>query len=286
MAISIHPAAHIGYVKLKVSNMERSLLFYKAVVGFKELSRSGNEVQLTADGKRPLLILQEQQGAVVLPERAAAGLYHFAILLPSREALGLALRNLANHNVPVGQGDHLVSEALYFNDPDNNGIEIYRDRPREQWEKLEGGGYKMATDPVDIQGLLDVSEGKVWNGLPEGTVIGHVHLHVSHLPQAQQFYCDTLGFDIIFNMGGSALFISAGGYHHHLGLNTWAGVGVPAAPANAAGLAYYTIVLPDRAAMDEVLARLGQKQIQFREQAEGWMVTDPSGISSLLTIGG
>lgn len=163
----------------------------------------------------------------VMPERSVSGLYHFAILVPDRTALGLALRNLIKYRIPVGQGDHLVSEALYLNDPDQNGIEIYADRPRDTWRRDESGEYIMSTDPVDVDGLLAISEGAEWRGLPPATRIGHVHFHVGDLREAERFYCQILGFEITAHYGGAALFVSAGGYHHHIGLNTWAGVGAP-----------------------------------------------------------
>src|SRR5262249_53780909 len=158
--------------------------------------------------------------------------------------------------------DHLVSEALYLDDPDGNGIEIYRDRPRAEWPR-SGGRIRMATDPLDLDGIvaeLDRDD-RPWDGLAPATVIGHVHLHVADLRAAEAFYHGVLGFDIITNYGGSALFVSAGGYHHHLGLNTWAGVGAPPSPADAAGLRRFAVVLPDPGALEQVAARVRQASI-------------------------
>ncbi|GIP24483.1 VOC family protein [Paenibacillus sp. J22TS3] len=275
MTHQLHPGTEIGIVQLKVSGLERSIAFYQDIVGLKILSQQGDTAQLTADGVHPLVILRQLEQADVLPRRTGAGLYHFAILVPDRASLGLAVRNLIKHQIPVGQGDHLVSEALYINDPDNNGIEIYADRPRETWQKDAQGHYVMTTDPVDIDGLLAASEGMAWEGLPAGTRIGHVHFHVSDLKKAEEFYTRVLGFDIVANYGDSALFVSAGGYHHHIGLNTWAGVGAPPVPEQAAGIDYYELVLPDEAELDRVVQRLKEAGTEVRQVEGTWFARDP-----------
>ena len=183
-----------------------------------------------------------QQPAVPKPRRTT-GLYHFAILVPSRAALGRSLRRLVDARYPLtGAADHLVSEAIYLDDPDGLGIEIYRDRPRDSWRRLAGGQIAMSTDPLDVQNVLDEPGAETaWNGLDAATVMGHVHLHVPHLDTAEQFYCGRIGFDPMLRGYPGALFVSAGGYHHHLGLNTWAGVGAPPPPENAVGLQSFTI---------------------------------------------
>ncbi|MNK45249.1 Catechol-2,3-dioxygenase [compost metagenome] len=286
MAAHIHPATKIGVVKLKVSSLERSVAFYMEVVGLKVLNQQGNTAELAVDGVHPLVVLRELDNADILPRRAGAGLYHFAILLPDRASLGLSVRNLVKHQTPVGQGDHLVSEALYINDPDNNGIEIYADRPRETWQRDEQGHYVMTTDPVDIDGLLAASEGMEWAGLPVGTRIGHVHFHVSDLTKAEEFYCRVLGFDIVANYGGSALFVSAGGYHHHIGLNTWAGVGAPPVPENAAGLDYYELILPNRSEVEAVVQRLNEAGAEVLQKNGDWFAKDPFNIQvKLVALG-
>jgi catechol 2,3-dioxygenase len=211
-----------------------------------------------------------------LPRRNATGLYHFAILVPTRKDLSLSLRNLIKHDIRVGQGDHLVSEALYINDPENNGIEIYADRPRENWNYDKQGKVIMAADPIEWQSLIDEARDLPWSGLTEGTIMGHVHLHVANLQEAEHFYCDILGFDLMAKMSDSALFISAGGYHHHLGLNVWAGIGAPPPPPNAVGLRYYTIVLPNKEELDNMLTKLRAVGIIPEPMEEGWLVKDPS----------
>lgn len=276
--ISIHPDAEIGIVQLKVSNMETSLRFYQEIIGLKLLHQRGHIAELTVDGVNPLVVLEEN-AAYQKQNRRTSGLYHFAILLPDRSALGLALRNLIRYQIPVGQGDHLVSEALYLDDPDGNGIEIYADRPRDTWRRDEEGAIVMTTDPVDIDGLLSISEGLTWQGLPPGTKIGHIHLHVGDLEAAEHFYCRVLGFDKITNYGDSALFVSAGGYHHHIGLNTWAGKGAPPAPEDAAGLRYYSITVPTKEGLQEVIQRLEAEGSSYSlaQSQSGISLTDPFG---------
>lgn len=276
MTYSIHPQTSIGAVYLKVSDLKQLAQFYKDLVGFRILSENEHKVELTADGHQPLLVLEKISNAVFLPRKSTTGLYHFAILVPTRKDLSLSVRNLIKHNLHVGQSDHLVSEALYITDPENNGIEIYVDRPRKEWKYNEKGEVKFAIDPIEWQGLIDEAGDAEWSGLPEGTVMGHIHLHVADLKAAEQFYVGILGFNIMAQIANSALFLSAGGYHHHLGMNVWAGIGAPQPPENATGLRYYTIVLPDKAALEEVLAKLRKAEVTVEPGDEGWFVQDPS----------
>lgn len=276
--LPIHPAAQIGTVRLKVRDLEKSLQFYHETVGFQVLKQYDQTVELTADGKQPLLILDAKPEYRVLREMSVSGLYHFAILLPDRLSLGLALRNLIKHQIPVGQGDHLVSEALYFNDLDGNGIEIYADRPRESWQKDSSGEYIMTTDPVDVDSLLTASEAAEWNGLPARTRIGHVHFHVGDLQKAEQFYTQVLGFEVTSHYGKAALFIAAGGYHHHIGLNVWAGAGAPPAPEDAVGIRYFTTTLPDASALEAVISRLEEANVPYERELTGISLHDPFGI--------
>lgn len=228
-------------------------------------------------GGEPLVVLHELPGAPRQPRRSA-GLYHFAILVPSRKALGAALMRLVQTQTRLqGASDHLVSDALYLADPDGNGIEIYRDRPRDQWT-YTGGEVDMATDPLDLQALLEDADGEA--KLDPQTVIGHVHLHVSGLPSSLDFYHGLLGFDLMLRFGPSALFLSAGGYHHHLGLNTWAGEGAPPAPKDAAGLDHFTVVLPDVQALTAVASRVGAEP-----DGREIRLQDPSGNEVVLTYG-
>ena len=186
------------------------------------------------------------------------GLFHLALLVPSRADLARALNRVtaAGHRF-TGASDHLVSEALYLDDPEGNGIEIYRDRPRGEWEREDGGDLKMATLPLDLEGVLDSApRGDTGDGMAPGTRLGHVHLQVAEIEAAEAFYVAALGFEPTVRRYPGALFVSAGGYHHHIGLNTWAGRGAPPPPAGARGLTWFTIVLPDDAALEAVRTSL------------------------------
>ncbi|RKP53047.1 VOC family protein [Cohnella endophytica] len=285
---SIHADTVLGSFKIKVSNLARSIEFYREVVGFQVLSQDQSSARLTVDGIHAFAILEEIPSALITPRRTSSGLYHFAILVPTREHLGLSLRRLAESGIPVGQGDHSVSEALYISDPDNNGIEIYRDRPRSEWKHDAQGNILMGTDPVDIEGLLALAGNKPWTGLSPQTILGHIHLHVASLAESKAFYCDVLGFDLVVD-GASmmgAYFVSAGGYHHHIGMNIWAGVGAPQAPANATGLAYFTIVLPNGSELERIVARLDDAGFPYSLQEGQYCVKDPSGIEvRLISVG-
>lgn len=284
-SFSIHPGTTVGPVALAVADLRRSEQFYCDVLGLRVLNRASGTLTLTADGAVPLVLLAERPGARPRPARTT-GLYHFAILVPSRAELARSLRRLAEMRYPLtGASDHLVSEALYLDDPDGNGIEIYRDRPRAEWPR-HNGQIQMAVDPLDIDGILGELEGdaRPWDGIAPGTVLGHMHLHVADLRAAEAFYCGVLGFDLMLRFGPSALFISAGGYHHHVGLNIWAGVGAPPPPADAAGLRYFVVQLPDTAALDAVLARVRQAQVPSETTPEGTILRDPSSNQLVLAV--
>ena len=279
---SIAAATHMGRVALTVSDLARSIDFYQDRIGLQVLDQSASHASLGVEG-RELLWLQAQPGAKPFPQRGFSGLYHYAILLPSRQALGVELRHLAETKTALsGASDHGVSEALYLSDPDGHGIEIYHDRPRDEWPRQPDGELAMVVDPIDAQGVLAAGDGTPWTGMPADTMMGHVHLHVSHLQAAQDFYVDGLGFDLLQNYGGQAVFVSAGGYHHHLGMNVWAGIGVPPASEELARLLWYEVVLPDGDALDATLARLQGAGIQAEKHDAGWMVRDPAQNSVLL----
>ncbi|GAC1395075.1 MAG: VOC family protein [Chloroflexota bacterium] len=283
-ATRIDPATEVGLVSLTVADLARSLAFYPGAMGFALLERGVGSAVLGAGGI-PLLLLTEQHGARPWGGRAA-GLYHFAILVPTRLALGRWLRHWLAAGYPVpGQGDHLVSEALYLSDPDGNGIEIYRDRPRDTWT-WSGGQVRMATDPVDLRGLLAEADahGEPWAGLEAGTRVGHVHLQVGDIAQAARFYHEVLGFDIVARMP-SALFVSAGGYHHHIGLNTWHSLGAGPAPAGTAGLRFFTLALPDEEARSAVLARVGAAGLAATRVGDDSAVVDPWANAIVLHVG-
>lgn len=274
---SIHPDTSLGAVHLTVSALGRSLEFYREILGFSVL-RQDEAVAELGTGSTPLVVLSERPGATPKPPNTT-GLYHFAILLPARADLARALRRLADTRYPIeGASDHLASEALYLADPDGNGIEIYADRPRSAWT-YRNGQLQMATVALDVEGLMKElqTDPRPWNGLPSGTRIGHIHLHVADLRAAEAFYRDVLGFDLVLHYGTSASFLSAGGYHHHIGLNTWAGVGAPPPPPGAAGLRWFTIVVPDRAEAERILRRAQEAGVRCEDQNGGVFLCDPSG---------
>jgi catechol 2,3-dioxygenase len=274
--ISIHPATTIGSVHLTVADLDRSLRFYQEALGFQVRQRAGETARLGAGGPNDLLVLSERPGA--RPARRTTGLYHFAVLVPSRLELARSLRRLAETRTPLqGFSDHLVSEAIYLADPDGNGIEIYRDRPREEWPR-RNGQIQMATDPLDLDGVLAEleHETELWAGLRPETTIGHIHLHVADLAAAQAFYHGVLGFDLIQRLAGSADFVSAGGYHHHIGYNTWAGVGAPPPPPDAAGLRFFVVRLPNDAELARAADRVRKAGLPLEQTEAGLLTRDPS----------
>jgi catechol 2,3-dioxygenase len=280
----IPAATHLGEVSLRISNLDRSIQFYTEVVGLKLLEHSDKVATLTADGKQSLLRLEQLTDAVTMPVRSTSGLYHFAILLPDRKSLGLALRNLAESGIEIGQGDHLVSEAFYISDPDQNGIEIYADRARDTWKRDADNNYIMSSDPVDVDSLFALAANEPWQGLPAGTVIGHVHFHVRSLEESRRFYTGVLGFDIVGNFANmSALFVSAGGYHHHIGLNIWAGTGAPVNPSNATGIDYFTIIYEGKEQLEQAVEQLRQTNTSIEQQGKDWFTVDPQNIRIRLT---
>jgi catechol 2,3-dioxygenase len=281
VAESIHPDTTIGAVHLTISNLDRSLDFYQNILGFKVHRRNDDTANLGAGGP-DLLVLTQDSSAPRL--RGTTGLYHFAILVPSRLDLAQSLQRIAETRTPVqGFADHGVSEAIYLPDPDDNGIEIYRDRPRDEWP-IDNGRLRMVSDPLDIDGILgELKADEPWMGLAAKTTIGHVHLHVSRLDDTQAFYCDILGFDLMQRLAGSALFVSAGGYHHHIGLNAWQGVGAPPPPPDAVGLRHFVVKLPDRAELERVLNRVQRAGVSIEGRDGGALVRDPSQNGVLLT---
>ena len=280
---SIHPDTRIGAVHLTVTNLDRSVSFYTERLGLQLHDRQNGVAQFGV-GAEDLLVLHGNPAARRVLH--TTGLYHFAILVPTRPDLAHVLHHIAALETPVeGFADHLVSEAIYLPDPDGNGIEIYRDRPRPEWP-VENGQMMMATDPLNLDDLIASLQGldPEFTGLPAGTVIGHMHLHVRDIPEAERFYHGLIGFDITTHYGPSASFMSAGGYHHHLGVNTWAGQGAPAPPPDAVGLLHYEVVLPDQPALDAVRTRLSAAGIPLEDHPAGFLVRDPSQNAVLLTV--
>jgi catechol 2,3-dioxygenase len=245
----------LGRVRLQVADLERSLAYYERVLGFRVLRRSGADAALGAHGDdTPLVELHEKPGVAPVPRRGRLGLYHFAILLPDRAALGRFVAHLAEVGERAGASDHRVSEALYLQDPDGLGIEVYADRPRSTW-RVEEGQIVMATEPLDLDDLVRAAGGEPWTGMPAGTTVGHVHLYVGDLDEAAAFYHQGLGLDKVVWSYPGALFLSAGGYHHHLGVNTWAAGAAPAGDDDAR-LLEWEIVVPTPGDAGDALASL------------------------------
>ncbi|PMC40212.1 glyoxalase [Bacillus sp. UMB0899] len=275
MSFHRKPNVYVSKLNLKVLDLIRSLAFYQDILGFQILEKSEKRAILTADGKTALLEI-EQPDDVIPKQPRTTGLYHFALLLPSRSDLGSVLKHLLKLKYPLqGGSDHLVSEALYLADPDGNGIELYVDRSPSQW-KWNNGEVEMSTDPIDVDGLL--AEGRSeWNKLPEDTIMGHIHLHVSELEKIKEFYCQGLGFEVVCNYGNQALFISSGGYHHHIGLNVWNGIGAPQPSEKSVGLIDYTIVYPNEKERDNASQRLQESGYNVAIEQEIYVTKDPSG---------
>ncbi|HEX5436612.1 MAG TPA: VOC family protein [Gemmatimonadaceae bacterium] len=278
-------ATRLGPVRLDIADLARSLDFYTGTLGLRISERDGARAVLAANGAaRPLVELVERPGARPAPHRGRLGLYHFAILLPDRPSLGQFAQHLAEVGARAGAGDHLVSEALYLQDPDNLGIEVYADRPRSSWRRV-GRQLMMATDPVDVAGLVRAGGGTRWSGMPAGTVMGHVHLHVGAIEPAAAFFSEALGFDRTVWSYPGALFLSAGGYHHHLGANTWAGVGARAPEAGDTRLAEWTIELPEAASVAAAAASASSAGYAMEWDGADVVARDPWGTQVRLSVG-
>lgn len=262
-------------INLKVTNIQTSLQFYEGVLGFKVLHRTTNEASLTTDGEQVLVHLSQPDG-IQKKEPRRTGLYHFAILLPSRNELAKIIRHFIKVNYPLqGASNHDVSEALYLADPDGNGIEIYADRAHKSWE-WENDQIVMGTNALDVQSIMSEWDGSEWSGMPKETIMGHIHLHVNNIEAARSFYCDGLGFEVVTSYGNQALFISTGKYHHHLGLNIWNGTMAVAPSTNSAGMAFFTLVFP-KEKLEAALVRLRAMNIEVDRNQDGYMVQDPAG---------
>lgn len=266
----------LGKVRLQVADLDRSLRFYERVLGLRVISRSAEKVTLGPhDDDREIVELRRFAGARRVPDRGLLGLYHFAILLPDRAALGRFIAHLAEIGERAGMSDHAVSEAVYLTDPDGLGIEVYADRPRDAWRYDERQIY-MTTARLDAASVVAAAKGETWTGMPPGTVLGHVHLYVDDIDVATAFYHDALGFDKVVWSYPGALFLSAGGYHHHLGTNTWA-ARAPRARDDDARLLEWEIVVPTAPDAERAAASLEAAGYTVRGDGKTWQTVDPWG---------
>lgn len=269
------PNVFVNELVLKVTDIDRSIKFYTKIMGFSLLKKNGKEAILTADGFKPIVTLIEPEDVVLkIPKRT--GLYHFAVLLPSRYHLGLFIKNIRDQWYPIiGGSNHGVSEAIYLEDPDGNGIEVYRDVDTAEWSR-SGDRINMVSDPLDYDQLMAEAGEDKWDNTPLDTIIGHIHLHVGNLDLAKKFYTDGLGFDLTMEAGTSAIFLSSGGYHHHIGLNVWNGRNAEPLPANSVGMKYYSLVFPDEDTRANTLDNLVNLGYEVIKEGNHIFTKDPS----------
>lgn len=271
----IKPNIFVTDIVLKVEDIKRTTEFYKKIMGFRVLKEMEKEVVFTVDGITPILtIIQPIDVSPKIQRRT--GLYHFAILLPDSIQLGLFLKNIRSTRYPItGGSNHGVSEAVYLQDPDDNGIEVYADTSTDIWRGANNE-ITMVTEPLDYERLIAATGEKQWESAPIGTIIGHIHLHVSDLEEAKKFYVNGLDLDLIMEMQRSALFLSSGGYHHHIGLNVWNGKGAKPLPENSVGMKYFTLIFPDEKKRENTVNNLRELGYEVIEENNNIFTKDPS----------
>lgn len=287
MSTTIHPAAHIGAVALAVTDVERAARFYAHTLGLQEMAPSTNGWRSFGAGEQTLVRLTAASGASLDPR--LPGLFHMAIRLPGRFELARVLYQLAETSYNLqGASDHGVSEALYLADPLGNGIELYMDRTTGDWPRDEQGNLVMVTQALNLDRLLFELKGKLesWQGIDPRTVMGHVHLQVNEIATAEHFYTQIIGLELQQRYGRQASFLSAGGYHHHVGINTWNSNNAPPAPEDAAGLRYFELLLPDTASLAEVSGRVEAAGLPRTGLDGGQLIKDPAGNGVLLKLEG
>jgi catechol 2,3-dioxygenase len=289
---SIHPATGIGHIALKVADLEKQSAFYQQAMGFKLHWREGNRAGLGA-GKADLLRLTEEPN--LKRYRGVTGLYHVAYLFPNRRELAIAMARLFALKYPNAPTDHIMTKTTYLDDLEGNGIELYAESPEDgTWTIKDGnfdarradGSWSDGREPLDVNALFShiKEDDRLDAPIPPDTKIGHVHLHVRDINEAVDFYHGVIGFDIMgVSKGVQMAFVSAGGYHHHIGLNTWQGRGAPPPPPDALGLRHFTVELPDQAALDEVVARVEKAGIPANQTEDGLLLLDPSQNGVILT---
>ncbi len=269
------PNIYVNQVALKVMDLDTSIEFYEKIMGLKTMERIARKAILSADGISPLLILEQPEN-IKPKELRRTGLYHFALLLPTRKDLGSFLRHIKNIGYPLmGASHHGISEAIYLHDIDDNGIEVYADTPNSRW-KWHNDTLEMTTTRLDLQSLIDEGKDEVWKGIPKNTIIGHIHLHVSNLEESEKFYIDGLGFQVVTRIPRQATFISTGDYHHHIAFNVWNGIGIAPPPKDRVGMKYFTLKFPDEKTRDETINNLKELGYKIKLEDESIITLDPS----------
>lgn len=269
--------SHVSHVQLNTLMLEKLSDFYQQVIGLKVLNHDTDLVQLTADGFTPLVTLVYSKDFIPKPG-GRTGLYHMALLMPDRSDLGLFLKHLQAVSYPlIGASHHGVSEALYLEDPEGNGIEVYADTPDNSWKRHEDHPEQldMVTRRLDLDSLLKAGHDQIWSGAPADMVMGHIHLHVADLEKAHIFY-EALGFNMVQTIPGQATFVSAGGYHHHIGFNVWNGKGAPPPPKNATGMSFFTLLFPDEETLENAMKNASAIGYEAQESTTGIYLHDPS----------
>lgn len=275
MTFHIDETMHITNIHLKVANLERSLNFYQKLLGFRLMQEQPHLAKLAAGGVMSILTIEQVDNAEPLDPRKT-GLFHIAFLLPKKEDLAKVLRHFMHTGYPVqGASDHLVSEALYMADPDGNGVEIYVDRDSAEWN-WNDGEVEMSTLPLDANALMKEVAEDGWDGMPDGTIIGHIHLQVADLAAAKNFYTKGFGLQIVSHFGQQALFLSSAGYHHHIGLNTWNSAGGSVPTNEETGLKSYVISVPTDEKMN-IVERFQDLGVHVGLDGDQYLVVDPSG---------
>jgi catechol 2,3-dioxygenase len=290
---SIHPATRIGTVYLRVADLENQLNFYRQMLGFQLHWRDENKAGLGAGGADLLHLTEEPN---LRKYRGVTGLYHFAVLFPNRRELARAIARLIALKYPNYPTDHIMTKTTYLDDPEGNGIELYTESPEDgTWTMANGqyitrradGSLSDGREPLDVNALLThlKDEDRLDVSIPPETRMGHIHLHVRDIDEAVDFYHGVIGFDVMGVVKSIRMaFVSAGGYHHHIGLNTWQGEGAPPPPPDAAGLRYFAVELPDQKALDEVIARVENAGIPANQTEDGLLLYDPAQNGVILTL--
>ncbi|MBT2601101.1 MULTISPECIES: VOC family protein [unclassified Oceanobacillus] len=271
------PNTFVNHVHLKVEDLTRSLEFYQDLMGFQILNQSGNKVEFTANGITPLLTIEQPEG-IVDKQTGTTGLYHYALLLPTLKDLGKLIMLLLNGQYPLqGASFHGTHDALYFADPDGNGIEVAVDTDPSTWRDKTGQLDFSKNGPMDIESIIAAANGEKWNGIPEDTILGHIHLHVSDLEKTKEFYHDGLGLDIVIVIQNQGVFFSSGGYHHHIAANVWNGKNAPKPNPKSVGMLLYTLVIPDEETRNAIIEKLETLGYPVTAENGGNFTEDPSG---------